>query len=89
MGDIRALIDAAKKKVSRTVNTGLVSLYWSIGKRIEQDILQNKKADYGREIFQTLSGKLVAQRFKPEFKGQMELYLRWLDKHERRERFSA
>jgi len=27
--------------------------------------------------------ELKLGKFKPEFKGQMELYLRWLDKHER------
>jgi predicted nuclease of restriction endonuclease-like (RecB) superfamily len=61
LGDIRALIEAAKNQVARTVNTGLVSLYWTIGKRIEQDVLQDKRAAYGKEIVQTLSGQLVAE----------------------------
>ena len=61
LGDIRALIEAAKTHVARTVNARLVSLYWTIGKRIEQDILRGKKAEYGKEIFQTLSGKLVGE----------------------------
>lgn len=28
--------------------------------------------------------ELKLERFKPEHKGQMELYLRWLDKYERK-----
>ncbi len=61
LGDIRALIEAAKVQVARTVDSGLVLLYWTIGKRIEQDIRLSKKANYGQQIVQTLSGQLAAE----------------------------
>ena len=59
--DIRALIEVARVEVARTVNGGLVMLYWSIGTRIRRDILGNRRAGYGQKILSTLSRKLVAE----------------------------
>ncbi len=39
----------------------MVLLYWSIGKRIRVDILQEKRAGYGERIVQTLSAQLTAE----------------------------
>ena len=60
--DIRKLIETARHNVAVTVNTGLTLLYWQIGSRIRQDILNEKRAEYGEGILPTLSAKLV-----PEF----------------------
>lgn len=60
-GDIRSLIEAAREQASRTVNLALVTLYWHIGTRIRQDILQEKRADYGGAIVATLSRQLTAE----------------------------
>jgi predicted nuclease of restriction endonuclease-like (RecB) superfamily len=59
LGDIRDLIETARGQVARAVNTGLVSLYWSVGRRIRQDILKEKRAGYGQKIIQTLSVQLA------------------------------
>lgn len=37
-------------------------LHWLIGKRIKEDILFNKRAEYGKEILQNLSRVLI-QKF--------------------------
>ena len=47
--DIRELILAARESVAQAVNAGLTTLYWQIGTRIRQDILKEKRAEYGRE----------------------------------------
>ncbi len=39
---------------------------------------------YHRELRRLVAMELKLDKFKPEFKGQMELYLRWLDKYERK-----
>lgn len=57
--DIQTLIENAKRKVATTVNSELTILYWRIGKRIRKEILQNKRAEYGKEILPTLSAKLM------------------------------
>lgn len=59
--DLRELILSARQTVARGVNATLVLLYWKIGQRIRQDILKEQRAEYGQEIFSTLSGKLVAE----------------------------
>ncbi|MEX0714398.1 MAG: DUF1016 N-terminal domain-containing protein [Pirellulales bacterium] len=61
LGEIRTLIEAAREQVARTVNAALVWLYWNIGKRIREDVLENKRAEYGEEIVQTLSAQLTAE----------------------------
>jgi type I restriction enzyme M protein len=60
--DIRQMIEAARQQVAQAVNAGLTTLYWQIGARIRQDVLENKRAEYGAEILATLSRQLA-----PEF----------------------
>ena len=36
LGDVRALIEAAREQTARAVNSALVRLYWHIGTRIRQ-----------------------------------------------------
>ena len=59
--DIKTLIEQSRHKVAQTINTTLTTLYWNNGKRINEDILENKRADYGKQILPTLSAKLVAE----------------------------
>ena len=61
IGDIRSLIETARHNVAVTVNAGLTILYWQIGSRIRQDILKEKRADYGEEIISTLSRQLAVE----------------------------
>lgn len=55
---IKELIERTKDNVAVTVNSALSLMYWTIGKKINDDILQNKRADYGKEIVSTLSKEL-------------------------------
>jgi predicted nuclease of restriction endonuclease-like (RecB) superfamily len=59
--DLRELITSARETVAQTVNSALVMLYWSVGQRIRQDILKEKRAEYGQEIVHALSAQLVAE----------------------------
>jgi predicted nuclease of restriction endonuclease-like (RecB) superfamily len=61
IGDIRRLIETARHNVAVTVNAGLTLLYWQIGNRVRQDILKEKRAEYGEEIISTLSIQLVKE----------------------------
>ncbi len=61
VSDLRELIQSARQTVARGVNAALVALYWQVGRRIHQDILNSKRAEYGEEILQTLSAKLVLE----------------------------
>ena len=63
IGDIRSLIETARHNIAVTVNTGLTILYWQIGSRIRQDILKEKRAEYGKEIVVTVSRQLSWSHF--------------------------
>jgi len=56
---IVSLIDNARKNVALAVNSELTLLYWNIGKQINEDILNNSRADYGKNIISELSEKLT------------------------------
>lgn len=40
---------------------------------------------YHRDLCRLVAVELKIGKFKPQYKGQMELYLKWLDRYERRE----
>ncbi len=57
--DLRKLIVQARQDVARSINSSLVMLYWSIGRRIEIEVLKDKWAEYGEEIVPTVSAQLM------------------------------
>ncbi len=57
--DVALLIEESKKYVAHTVNTTLSILYWKIGKRINLEVLQNKRAEYGKQIVVSLTRQLT------------------------------
>ena len=59
--DIRQLIEDSRNAVAQTVNAGLTAMYWNIGKRINDDVLENKRAEYGKQIVSTLSRQLIQE----------------------------
>jgi predicted nuclease of restriction endonuclease-like (RecB) superfamily len=56
--EVRGLILAARESAARAVDSGLVTLYWHIGRRIRQDILKEKRAEYGAKIVSALGTQL-------------------------------
>ncbi len=61
IGEIRGLIEQTRSRVAQTVNSALVLMNWHIGKRIKDEILQNKRAEYGKEIVSTLARQLTVE----------------------------
>lgn len=59
--EIKSLIRESRDRVALTVNAELSLLYWHIGKRINTEILQDKRAEYGQKIIANLSEKLTAE----------------------------
>ncbi len=56
--DLRSLIDQARTRVAQQVNTELVTLYWHIGTRIKTEILREERAEYGKQVLETLGRQL-------------------------------
>lgn len=58
LNSIVELIDQTRHNVAKTVNQELTLLYWKIGKSINEDILKNDRADYGKKLILNLSNEL-------------------------------
>lgn len=56
--ELSQLIEQSKQQVSVQANSAVTILFWQIGNLINQDILQNKRAEYGKQIVPTLSLQL-------------------------------
>ena len=48
--DICNIIDNKRDKIANFVNTEICLTNWLIGKRINEDILFNQRADYGKQV---------------------------------------
>jgi predicted nuclease of restriction endonuclease-like (RecB) superfamily len=59
LNSIIGLIDQTRHFVAKTVNQELTLLYWKIGKTINEEILKNDRADYGKKIIPVLSQALT------------------------------
>jgi predicted nuclease of restriction endonuclease-like (RecB) superfamily len=58
--ELSQLIEQSQRQLVSAANSTLTMLFWQIGKRINEDILQNKRAGYGQQIVVTLSRQLEA-----------------------------
>lgn len=59
--DVKKMIDSAKQKVATEVNSTMSALYWEIGNRINQDLLKNERAGYGKQTVSTLASQLQSE----------------------------
>jgi hypothetical protein len=59
LNSIIGLIDRTRRDVTLLVNKELTLLYWNIGKKINDEILNNSRADYGKKLIPELSLKLT------------------------------
>lgn len=59
LADLRQLIDEARAQVAQTANSTLTMLYWEVGQRMRDEVLNHARADYGQKIVATLSQQLV------------------------------
>jgi predicted nuclease of restriction endonuclease-like (RecB) superfamily len=56
--EISGLIEESKCTIYANANSATVLLFWKIGESINRVILQNQRADYGKEIVVTLARQL-------------------------------
>lgn len=61
VSEIKILINESRSQVAVTVNYAMTFLYWQIGRRVNHEILKNKRAEYGEQIVRTLSSRLTAE----------------------------
>jgi len=59
--DLKKIIDSSRENVARTINSEITLLYWKIGERINTEILQEKRAEYGQFIIKEIAQKLTLE----------------------------
>lgn len=59
--EIKNLIDKARQNIAVSVNSATTILYWNIGARVNNEILNNQRAEYGKEIIKSLSQELTRE----------------------------
>lgn len=64
--ELSALIEESRQSVVVHANSAMTLLFWHVGKRINEEILKHKRAEYGKQIVLTLSTQLE-QRFGRNF----------------------
>lgn len=57
--DICGIIDGTRDRVATYMNTRVCMINWYIGRRIKEEILLNRRADYGMQTIQHLSERLT------------------------------
>ena len=57
--DVCHIIDETRTRVAVYVNAEVCHTNWLIGKRIKEDVLYNKRAEYGKQILQALALRLA------------------------------
>jgi len=56
--EISLLIEESKQQVVRTANSALTLLFWQVGKRVNDEVLKNDRAQYGKQIVANISKQL-------------------------------
>jgi predicted nuclease of restriction endonuclease-like (RecB) superfamily len=59
--DVKQLIEQSKTKVALAINAEISLLYWQVGNRINNEILGNERAEYGKQVIQTLANQLTEE----------------------------
>ncbi|MCX6290174.1 MAG: PDDEXK nuclease domain-containing protein [Bacteroidetes bacterium] len=61
LNELSLLIEQNQVQLVSQANSTLTMLFWQIGKRINENILKNKRADYGKQIVVTLARHLTVK----------------------------
>lgn len=60
--DVCKIIEVSQQRLATTVNAEICMLHWNIGKRIKEDVLFNKRAEYGKQMVKSLAN-LLTQKY--------------------------
>jgi predicted nuclease of restriction endonuclease-like (RecB) superfamily len=81
LDDLVTLIEKTKTQVVSYANSSLTVLFWHIGKRILTHNLQNKRAEYGKQIVVTVSRELVAKFGKNYEEKNLRRMIQFVEKY--------
>ena len=58
--ELSKIIEQSQQQIAYQANSTLTMLFWEIGRRINNDILRNRRAGYGKQILTSISVRLEA-----------------------------
>ena len=58
INDLRQIINSARSHVAATANYAVTMMNWNIGNRINRDVLNNERAEYGQQIVSQVATQL-------------------------------
>lgn len=61
MSDVLSLIGEARRQATAAVNVSLTALYWRIGRRIGQEVLERERAGYGEQVMESVAKVLTRE----------------------------
>ena len=64
---MRQIIEQARGHVAATANYELTMMYWHIGERINCEVLDNQRAEYGKQIVSQVATQLQEEYGKKGF----------------------
>ncbi len=77
LNDISLIIKRSRYGVASTVNSAIVMLYWTIGKRINDEVLKGDRANYGDQVVSDISKDLTLKFGKGYNKASLFRMLRF------------
>lgn len=48
--DVCRIIEGSRQRLATSVNAEICVMHWQIGKRIKKEVLDNKRAEYGKQV---------------------------------------
>jgi predicted nuclease of restriction endonuclease-like (RecB) superfamily len=61
IADLVALIENGKNQLAFAANATMTMTYWNVGKRINNEILDNQRAEYGKQIVVSVARQLTME----------------------------
>ena len=68
--DLCQIIEQARGHVAATANYELTMMYWHIGERINREVLDNQRAEYGKQIVSQVATQLQEEYGKKGFEAR-------------------
>jgi len=68
-GKISSLIEQSRRVIHAHASSTTIFLFWEIGRRINENILENKRADYGKKIVSRVATQL-AEKYGRSFEAR-------------------
>ncbi len=59
--EVAAIIEHGRREIVLQASRGTVLIFWQVGQRINNEVLDNKRADYGKQIVSRLATQLTGK----------------------------